>query len=225
MNRTTLALTLSTVLLVAGCGGDAEEPSDSNSATTTQSDTPASTSPTPEEPAAPEYQVLDKADLEGALLTIQDMPPGYSQDPPTEPSDKTFCDYKEPVQEDVLVRHDFSKGGGMSAELDSVSIRQFKSPEDASKAFDALADVVNTCPGDTIDGTEAKYTPMSAPKVGDGSVGIRIEADQFTILQNFILVGPSIISAGGAGLTNINSDQVTQLVEAQVKKYENAATS
>jgi hypothetical protein len=48
--------------------------------------------------------VLDKPDLEAALLGIQDMPPGYSQDPPNEPSTKTFCDYKPPVQEDALVR-------------------------------------------------------------------------------------------------------------------------
>jgi hypothetical protein len=112
----------------------------------------------------------------------------------------------------------------MSAELASVSLRQFNSPEDASKAFNALTNAVNTCPGETIDGTEAKYTPMSAPKVGYASVGVRIEGDNFTVLQNFVLVGPTIISAGGGGLVNINSDQVTQLVEAQVEKYETAAS-
>jgi hypothetical protein len=227
VSRAALVLAISTLLLASGCGGDTDQPDaadNADNAGNAQSISTASASPTPEE-TGPAYQVLDKPDLQAALLGIQDLPAGYSQDPPSEPTNKTFCDYKMPVEENALVRQDFTKGGGMSAELASVSLRQFDSPEDASKAFDALTNALETCHGDDIDGTHADYTPMSAPKVGDASVGVRIEADNFTLMQNFVLVGPTIVTTGGGGLMNANADQVTQLVEAQVKAYQDAAAS
>ena len=54
---------------------------------------------------------------------------------------------------------------------------------------------------------------MSAPKVGDESIGIRITADGTTLMQNFALVGPTIVNAGGGGLMQANADEIASLLE------------
>jgi hypothetical protein len=51
-----------------------------------------------------------------------------------------------------------------------------------------------------------------APKVGDASIGVRITSDGTTILQNFALVGPTLISAGVGGLIDVNADEVAGLL-------------
>jgi hypothetical protein len=52
--------------------------------------------------ATPTYNLLDKKALNKALLRIDEMPAGYSQDPPgRSETDKTFCDYKEPFKPKV----------------------------------------------------------------------------------------------------------------------------
>jgi hypothetical protein len=169
-------------------------------------------------------RLLSEEELAGALLGVQDMPVGYSQDPPSENPTKTFCDYKPPFDEKVYVTRDFTKGGGMSIELTSLGLRQYADPDQAKAAFDAMATAIESCPGDTFQGTELVYAPMSAPKLGDASVGVRITADGTDLLQFFVLSGPTIIRTGGGGLMNANLDEVTQLLEAQLNAYQAAAT-
>lgn len=222
--------TFAFALLVAGCGGSGTSDS-SKATTTTASKQPASTSATTSiaetttttEPTAPAMRLLSEEELAGALLGVQDMPVGYSQDPPSENPTKTFCDYKPPFDEKVYVTRDFTKGGGMSIELTSLGLRQYADPEQAKAAFDAMATAIESCPGDTFQGTELVYAPMSAPKLGDASVGVRITADGTDLLQFFVLSGPTIIRTGGGGLMNANLDEVTQLLEAQLNAYQSAA--
>ena len=64
---------------------------------------------------------------------------------------------------------------------------------------------------------------MSAADVGDGSVGVKITADNTTLLQNFALVGTTLVSTGGGGLMNADADQVSSLLKAQVEAYKTAA--
>ncbi|MEZ5202962.1 MAG: hypothetical protein R2701_00835 [Acidimicrobiales bacterium] len=110
---------------------------------------------------------------------------------------KTFCDYKPPFTEKQYVTRDFTKGGGMSSEFLSIGLRQYATADEANAAFDAMADAIGSCPGDTFQGTELTYAPMSAPKIGDASVGVRITADGTDLLQFFVLTGPTIIRTGG----------------------------
>jgi hypothetical protein len=234
MKRTATAIIIATLSLTAGCGNDdtpAAQDNSSAEATPTQSTEPT---PSTSEPAGssslsattapePTYAVLSKDDLESALLTIQDLPAGYSQDPPSEPSTKTFCDYKPPFTEKMYVSHDFTKGGGMSSELLTLGLRQFESAEQARAAFEALSETLETCPGETYNGSKVTYALMSAPKVGDDAVGVRIESDQFTLLQNFVLAGPTLVVTGGGGLIEADADEVASLLQAQVAAYQNAA--
>lgn len=64
---------------------------------------------------------------------------------------------------------------------------------------------------------------MSAAKVGDASLGVKISTDEATGLQNFALVGPALINTGGGGLMNTNADDITNVLNAQVNAYKAAA--
>lgn len=208
-----IAVALLTLALTA-CGGT----------TKPSASAPASTSLVATTKAAPTYDLLDKKALNKALLGLDEMPAGYSQDPPgTSDTDKTFCDYKEPFKPKVKVAHDFTKGGGVGSEIASIGIRQYGSTSKAAAAFKALTTALAGCKGETFQGSRLAYSPMSAPKIGDGSVGVRIESDGVVLLQNFALVGPSLVNSGGGGLTNANADQAAHLLEAQVKTYIAAA--
>ncbi len=206
----TLALTLS----VAGCS-DGSTSNSGGVATDVAGPTAA---------ADPSYRLLSKEELTGALLALQDVPAGYSQDPP--PADgpgKTFCDYPPPFEEKVKVRRDFTKGAGLSAEFLGVGLRQYADDDQARASFDALATALESCTGETYNGVENTYAAMSAPDVGDATLGVKITADGVGLLQFFAVVGPVLVNTGGGGLMNANADEVMRLLEAQVKKYEGAA--
>lgn len=176
-----------------------------------------------ESPAAPTYEVKTKDALEDLLLGIDDLPAGWSQDPATEEGNKYFCDYDPPAEEKFRASRDFTKGGGVSAEVARVAIRQFESVEDAKASWDALVKALKTCKSEVYEGSELTYTPLSAPKVGDASAGVKIESDGATLLQNFVLVGPVMISAGGGGLVTADADLAIELAESQVARYSQGA--
>ena len=228
MNRAAIALAIALLTLTSACGGETDDAPGEQDTQSAQ-DTPTAVettnpSQTPNTAPEPEYDVLPRGDLEAALLTIQDMPVGYSQDPPTEAGTKTFCDYRTPFADKATyVDRDFTKGGGMSSELLRVSLRQYESADQSRTAFDALTTALSTCQGEVYEGTKMEYAAMSAPKVGEESIGVRITADGTALLQNFALVGPTIVGTGGGGLMQANADEIASLVEAQVETYQSSA--
>ncbi len=219
-SRTLLPALAASTLLLTGCGsgggsGDSTAGSDSGSGT--------KTTPAPAKPAAPAYRVLGKPALTKALISISDLPPGYSQDPPSPGTNKTFCNYKPPFNEKIKISRDFTKGSGLSGEVLSVGIRQYANAKEAKAAYTALADALETCTGETDKGTKYTYAAMSAAKVGDASLGVKISTDEATGLQNFALVGPALINTGGGGLMNASADDITNVLKAQVRAYKSAA--
>lgn len=222
-SRNLLVVAAVSAILVSGCGTSNEPTSPNADSGTGSNDSPVA-SPAPTEADAPAYRALGKPALTKALLGVQDLPPGYSQDPPSPASpSKTFCNYKPPFTEKVYVSRDFTKGGGLSAELLRVGLRQYANAKQAKSAFNALTKALETCTEEVYQGTKLTYTPMSAVRVGDGSIGIKITADNTTLLQNFALVGPTLVSTGGGGFMNANADEVTALLRAQSKAYKTAA--
>lgn len=88
-----------------------------------------------------------------------------------------------------------------------------------------MVDALGTCTAETYEGKKLTYSPMSAPKVGDAAVGVKINVDGSDLLQFFALVGPTLVNGGGGGLMNASADDVIALLEAQVDAYKKAATS
>ena len=65
---------------------------------------------------------------------------------------------------------------------------------------------------------------MSTPKLGEGAIGVKIDADGTTLVQNFVLIGPTLVATGGGGLSNTDADSLTRLLTAQVNRYTAAAS-
>ncbi|MFI2640612.1 hypothetical protein [Streptomyces sp. NPDC018610] len=205
-------------LALAACGG-AATPTAAQPATPSSSAAagPESSSPTPH------AALLTKAQLTSALLPLSQMPAGWSTDGDSGSGDKTFCDYHQPHKARIQVSRSFQKGGGLTATVATVGIRQYASASDAAESFTAMEKALETCHQETYQGSVLKYSPMSVDKLGDRSLGVRIDSDGTTLLQQFTLDGPALINAGAGGLTNTDADTATKLLRDQVDRYEAAA--
>ena len=205
-------------LALAGCGNDAP--------TTSQ---PAGNQPAnPAAPAAsqpvPGYRILTKAQLDAALLGLDAMPAGYSEDDSSDTdTDRTFCNYREPHKPKVEVNRVYIKGGGLSSELLNVSLRQYAGPAEAKAAYAAMTKTLKTCRSWTDDGTKFTAKPMNLPSAGEASVGVRMEADGATLLLGYALAGPTLVSTGSAGLMTADANIVGELLGKQVAAYEEAS--
>jgi hypothetical protein len=222
-----LAAACFVLLLVASCGSSdkADAPDGSRDSAAAESTT-STTSPTSTTtiPAPPAYRVLSEEELTGTLLGLEDLPAGYSQDPPEAgDTEKTFCDYVPPFMPQIEVGRKFTKGGGMSSEALVIGFRQFTSPDEARAAFDALTNALASCTGETYKGRQLTYAPMSAPKVGDASIGVKISQNGADLLQFFALAGPTLINTGGGGPLNASTEELTSLLDAQIRAYQTAA--
>ncbi|MFF9407580.1 hypothetical protein ACF1B0_18955 [Streptomyces anandii] len=209
------AVALSVTL--AACGSTAEpeaaKPAASNRPTAAA---PASSAPTPQ------ATLLTKVQLTSALLPLSQMPAGWSAAGDDIPGDKTFCDYRQPHKVQVQVTRTFQKGGGLTATVAAVGIRQYASASDAAESFTAMEKALETCHQETYQGSVLKYSPMSVDKLGERSLGLRIDSDGSTMLQQFTLDGPVLINVGTGGL-DAEADTAPKLLRDQVDRYEAAA--
>ncbi|MGC4763567.1 hypothetical protein ACLQ20_12005 [Micromonospora sp. DT46] len=223
MSRTVaiLATAVTAAITLAACGGDggsgAEPPPTSSASAPT-------TGPTAS-PTAATYKQLHKAALTQALLPLKSMPAGYSEAPDEEDdgSDKTFCNYRQPHTAKVEASRSYQKGGGLNTEVAVVTLRQYDSAAQAKASFDKLAEVLQTCRKDTLNGQKVTYALMNPPETGEASLGVRIEMDNGTVLQGFALVGPVLISTGAGGLMSADADVVADLLGKQADRYSAAA--
>jgi len=211
------ALVLSFAATLTACGGTNTSESDS---------TGSGDESGQDAKAATQYNRLTKAQLERVLLTIDDLPPGYSADPKGESSGgSNYCGSappKSPARSKA--RQDFTKGGGLGSELASVSVVQYRSPAAASRHFKRLRTGLKTCKGETAAGENVTYALMSTPKTGHPTLGVRVTAADFTVVINIAQVGPSLVNSGSGGLTNTDADLAASLIKQQVVKYHAAAT-
>lgn len=200
------------LVLVAGCGGS-EKP-DAATTKSPTSPTPAVTTSTA--PTAPAADLLNRAELADVLLTLNDVPPGFTQDPDDDTGDgkKTFCDYKVPFRHKLSVARGFSDDAGQR--YLSTIIRQYASVEQAKASFDALVKALQACKKDESDGETYDIALMSAPKLGDGSVGVQLTASSYVIKNNFVLVGPVLVTTGAVGL---EAPLIASSLATQVERY------
>lgn len=199
-------------LAVSGCEGGSEDvatkPRPETPSVTLAPSTPA---PTQEEP---EVRLLSKSALAEALAGLSDMPPGFTKDTKTTEGNKYFCDYKLPFEERFRATGSFSNDA--DGQYVTPVLREFKSANEASASFAALVKIIGTCKTEKVDGSTLNYSEMSAPRLGDGAIGVQIKVDGYTLMQNFVLSGPTIVSTGGVGVT---AAQISKILQRQVDKY------
>lgn len=172
---------------------------------------------------------ISASDLRKQLLTIDDLAPGYSADKLTaddssEKGTHTFCNYKATPAR-TMVSQTFTKDQGLASSILQVGIRRYASADIAAKQMDLLKQTMQTCDGETLDGTKVEYSLISAPQLGDSRIGIKIAYDQGVNTEYFILLGSDLIQAamGGTSLSDITISQLNDLAQKQVEKVRAAS--
>lgn len=170
---------------------------------------------------------LTSAQLRKQLLTIDDLPPGYSADKITnaDRSDKAtqyFCHYRA-TRAQSLASQSFTKEQGLASSLFQTGIRRFSSEAQATGQMELLKKTMQTCRGETTEGEKVTYSVISAPDLGSDHIGIRIGFKEGTDTEYFIRTGPDLIQVamGGSALSDQTINQLTDLATKQLAKVKN----
>ena len=212
------AVTIMLVAITASCSSSS--PAESASPPTTTSSNAPATSQTPE---APEFQQLDKKALTSALLELDSLPAGWSEDTSSSGSNKsTYCGAK-PSKADIIVQRAFEKGGGLSTEIASVGLSQYSSADEASSQFEKFRDGMKDCKSEKVDGDTVKYAVVNTEDVGYPSFGFKVTAESYGVIINVSQVGPTLVQVGSGGIVNTDADLAGDLLQEQVDSYTTAA--
>jgi hypothetical protein len=210
-------------LALTACGGGSPTlgAASDNPSSSSDKSGPAVNSPAPETAAS-----MTSADLRKQLLTINDLPPGYSADKLTasDSSDKGthyFCNYKA-VPAQTMALQTFTNQQGLATSVFQVGIRRYASDDQAADQMKRLKSTMQTCDGETTQGEKVKYSVISAPALGSDRIGIRIEFKEGTNAEYFILMGPDLVQVamGGTALSGQTINDLTDLANKQVAKVQ-----
>jgi hypothetical protein len=201
--------------LLAACGTTSGRPLPDESATTTPSATSESS----------EGLALGQQELRDLVLPVTLMPNGFRVDPRTDgvESDDTFCDFQQPYRASAYAEGGFVKGSGLTSHFILISLREYADGDQATAAFEALRTALQTCKTDTIDGKEVTYSSLSAPALGDESVGVDANISGLSSPQYFTRSGQTVIGVSGTGLGGPSTDVLTEVLRDQVSRYERRA--
>lgn len=230
MNPTTLAVALAASLLLTACGSD--EPT----STTDPGNAPAEQ--TAEAPA-PEPEPLTQAELQAALVTLDDLPTGYSPDEVSEDDDDTEFESDNPECKDrYALLEDFGDDADVEAEVafaqePATTVEHSwgtysTSGEELSAQFAAIESVVAECSQGRIistDGTpplDVTFTPISFPKLGDDSFAMNgeVSTDGFTVALTlaFVRVGQNVQTVFQGGLGQSDPELVAKVAQLGVER-------
>lgn len=190
--------------------------------------------------------VLDQAGLEAALLTLADLPPGWTAETtttstPGESSGGGLSEALCPAAKDAFSndRHDNATASFTQGDSGPSLLQMIAAAEDAGKHFDELNGAFTACAGTkwTVDqgGEPFEFTmaEVSAPDVGDRSAAYRLTSTAttapVTIVMDFVLVqqGATVTVFGsmnlqGAGITAnpLTPEQFAEIVTTGVDKID-----
>lgn len=171
---------------------------------------------TSQSPVGPTYRQLSSDQLVSALLTLDDVPPGYTADKHDRTdSNVTFCHYKQPNKENGYAAITFEKSTGLIGH----TIRQYDSVADATAQQDALTKAVDAGCSMTDNGKKLTVARMSAPKLGDRSVGVALTGQGAVIKEVFVQVGPVVLAVADVGVGDADAAQMTRVAKKAIAKY------
>jgi hypothetical protein len=164
---------------------------------------------------------MRSAQLRKLLLTIDDIPPGYSADKLTasDSSNKgshNFCNYKGALPRTVALQS-FTKNAGLASAVIQLGLRRYASEAVAADQVQLLKNTMQTCHGETYQGDKLTYTVISSPDLGAGHIGIRLQFKGGTVTQYFFQVGPDLIQVG-IGTTALGGQEMNELTGIATKQ-------
>lgn len=231
------------VLLVAGAACTRKKASDVATATTvaSASDDARSTGTTPDTTARVRSG-LSPLELQGALLTVQDLPPGWAattldDDGTDDGSDDFVCPQATASLPEAL-RNSDSDGAQVAFSKGQIGplVMQLAGVIDPDQ-FPVVRSAVLGCTGQTWedvdddgDVTTLSLSELRAPEVGDDAFAVRIsgqvEGGAISLDMVFVLVQDVLVAFGGISVISIVGDapldanEFNTIVETGVDKIE-----
>lgn len=207
------AVAVSLLVLIAACGGEEQDVADDRARTL---DPPASA----EAPAKPEGdgdKLLSESELQAALLTVQDLPTGYTvdtslnEDDEDEPGDECAARFEALDEGEVepAAEADIGYEGGFGIVLEQ-GLSNFEDEDDITAQFDSFSKLAADCPKFTstdADGAETQFTvgALSFPKLGDDTLAfaLTVETPDVRGRINIAIVqlGRNVMYVSQGGLT------------------------
>jgi len=197
-----------------------------------------------EAPADAAGAQLNDAQVKQALLTIKNMPSGYSQQPNDDSDDDSGSTYEPSRCQDVIDSLDeddtdpvaeaevtFNNDGAFGTNVNE-TVSSYADEAD-NQNVQKVADAFSDCPRFTEtakDGTVSKYTisPMSFPNLGDQTLAFAMtyESEGFTVNINvaWIVMGHNAITILNGGITGASGTDLEQLARKAVARLEDAAS-
>ena len=226
------AVTLAVIALVAGCGSSGTK--DATGAATTV--ITEETTTTTKKPA------LNQAKVNTALLTLADLPAGYSPrstDSASSTDDSMFCPDATTALPTAFVTMRDKEGsvGFEQSQLGPILLEILVAGSDAKSAFTNASKALDSCTASSWTKADAKgavttysIAPVSFPKHGDEQAAFRLTATAVGVeLDGYVIVmriGDVLALMMGVGTTSIVGshpmpvDQFTTIVDTAVKKVD-----
>jgi hypothetical protein len=210
-----LAILATAALVLGACSGDDgsdDEPASESTATSPGVSEPAdSTPPT-------------KAELRSALLTLEDMPAGWSVGDYDPESDDNLCPAEiagplgleeEPMSVGVQYAGNLVQGPSFSEAIQVVPAGR------GSELLPVVADAMAACDGQRYSGRTAQVRELDFPDVGDESAAYTIELDGLPIHAAYLVSGDIAIVVSAYDFTG--GDPVGLLETYAAKAVDKAA--
>lgn len=169
---------------------------------------------------------VSEEDLTGALLALEDMPSGWSVEPPDEDDeddDATFCDaapLAEEIDADATAERDFS--GGEAGPFFTQLLSSMDEDE-AENGMDYIRDSFDCGEWtDPEDDTVWSLAEISFPDMGDDTAAYRLSttAGIFTANGNVIIVrdGGLLLMVVHVAIGNLDSELTEELTQKALDK-------
>lgn len=237
-----------TVLMCAavGCGDERQERAVTVDPKDTDSNTDDSDEPDDAEGAgAPVKRAgdqLTKAQIKDALLTVADLPAGWTATPAEEEDDsedkvspakcQEVLDALDDKSTDAAAKGEanFNKGGPFGTIM-SETISSYADAVDGDVVQD-IADAFSTCPSFTStdsDGEVSKVTvsPMSFANLGDQTLAVAMtfESSTFTVTANlaYVVIGHNVVAMINGGVAGADGAQLEKVTKKAIAKLEKTA--
>lgn len=228
MMRRWVAVVAPVLVITAACssGGGEEERAQTVEPTTTTA-SPAATTTTTTVSLDP--STITQEQLQSTLLTLDDMPPGFSPMASDPSDDSSLCDGHDPgseVPELLKTEAQFAQNPNTGPVIGSAAAT-YASEDEAARFMEALLAGAQACPGPfpapADDGTMISIAPLSFDAYGDETIALRFtfEGGLLPVTADVIYVrsGPAlfqigeITTVGGADI-----EQLQALVETQLER-------
>lgn len=183
---------------------------------------------------------LSKSELEAALLTLQEMPTGFTLDDSGDDSENTsddecgrrYEDLSDAGKANVAAKadRDFTKGGGFSTVFASQTLIAYVDEESATERLDSLSALMQECQEFEFEDDGEQYSmqlkPLSFPNMGDRTIAVTVTAASSAVTVDLYLVHTLLgqhgqsIATGGIGGADIELTE--RMARDGLTKFESA---